>query len=315
MVLPCSQSSLHLDPEIFRSSFDCEPFGFTHDLSELDLFKHDSLRNLAEKYATSPDYYVAGSAASPRSKFYSVPRHGLLPHEALDRLESVDCRILLKRLEQHDPQFRALLDMLFRQVVDLRGGLGRERVVRLESAVLISSAATITPFHFDPEINFFSQIEGEKFYHVYSPSSVTEMELERFYIDGRLQIGQVELQGATPRTSTRSFSARARVSISRRTRPTGSRHARHDRFPIRSFLKPPPRVLRGACGLSTITHANSGSILLLRERLPRSTGSRPAPCDRLSSSANAQRKCMARFASTANGFEVDNSSGTIDKAV
>jgi hypothetical protein len=106
---------------------------------------------------------------------------------------------LLKRPEKHDPRFRELLDLLFRQVVDLRGGLGRERVVRLESAVLVSSAATITPFHFDPEINFFAQIAGEKIYHVYSPSALHEAELERFYIRGAVNIGQVALKGRDPK--------------------------------------------------------------------------------------------------------------------
>ena len=101
----------------------------------------------------------------------------------------------MKRPEKHDPRFRDLLDALFRQIVDLRGGLGRERVVRLESSVLVSSAATTTPFHFDPEINFFAQVHGDKMYHVYSPSVVTEAELERFYIRGVVNIGQVKLQG------------------------------------------------------------------------------------------------------------------------
>jgi hypothetical protein len=63
---------------------------------------------------------------------------------------------------------------------------------------LISSAATTTPIHFDPEIGFFSQIEGEKFYHVYSPASVTEPELERFYIRGAVAIGKVDLSRRDP---------------------------------------------------------------------------------------------------------------------
>lgn len=197
MLSVCSQASLNIDPRTFRDSFDREPFGFTHTLSELDLFKPDALRALAEKY-TPRDYYVAGGAVAPGAEFYSVRDPGVPPHEALDRLDSMECRVLLKRPEKYDPGFRALLDALFRQVVDLRGGLGRDRVVRLEAAVLVSSAATITPFHFDPEINFFSQIEGEKVYHVFSPAAVTEAELESFYINGRVEIGQVELQGRDP---------------------------------------------------------------------------------------------------------------------
>jgi len=190
---------LEVDPGKFRQSFDREPLGFCHNLSQLDLFKSDSLRALAAKFSgASQDYFIAGSAASAGADFDAVPHVGANPSEALENLGTRPCRILLKRPENHDPQFRELLDTLFRQIVDLRGGLGGERVVRLESALLISSAATTTPIHFDPEIGFFSQIEGEKFYHVYSPASVSEPELERFYIRGAVAIGKVDLERRDP---------------------------------------------------------------------------------------------------------------------
>jgi len=196
MITLSRQPCLHFEPDSCRDSFDREPFGFTHNLSELDLFAPDSLLSLAEKYADHPrDHYVAAGAPSPGAEFYSVPYTGYGPYEAISRLDSVGCRVLMKRPEKHDPRFRELLDTLFRQIVDLRGGLGRQRVIRLESGILISSAATTTPFHFDPEINFFAQIHGEKMYHVYSPSAVSEAELERFYIRGAVNIGQVKLQG------------------------------------------------------------------------------------------------------------------------
>jgi hypothetical protein len=199
MITLRSPACLNIALQTFRASFDREPFGFTHNLNELDLFEPDSLRNLAEKYAKYPfDYYVAGGAPSPGVEFYSVPQLGYSPEEGLDRLDSGGYRVLLKRPEKHDGRFRELLETLFRQIVDLRGGLGRERVVRLESGILISSAATTTPFHFDPEVNFFTQIEGEKIYHVFSPSCLAEAELERFYIRGVVNIGQVRLQGRDP---------------------------------------------------------------------------------------------------------------------
>jgi hypothetical protein len=190
---------LDVDRKKFRQSFDREPLEFTHNLSQLDLFKSDSLCALAAKFSgASQDYFIAGSAASAGTDFDSVPHDRHSPSEALENLGTRPSRILLKRPENHDPQFRELLVSLFRQIVDLRGGLGNERVVRLESALLISSAATTTPIHFDPEIGFFSQIEGEKFYHVYSPASVSEPELERFYIRGAVAIGKVDLGRRDP---------------------------------------------------------------------------------------------------------------------
>jgi hypothetical protein len=191
-----SRTCMGLDPETFRQSFDREPFGFSHNLSGLDLFDFESLRSLAAKY--SGGSFVAGGAPSPGTKFYAVPHGHSDPLVAMDRLETGSYRVLLKRPEDRDPRFRELLDMLFRQVVDSLGGLGSDRVVRLQGAILISSAATTTPFHFDPEIGFFSQIEGEKIYHVFSPTALKETELERFYLGGNVEIGQVDLEGRDP---------------------------------------------------------------------------------------------------------------------
>jgi hypothetical protein len=192
-------AGLQLDPGILRNSFDREPFGFNHSLSGLNLFKFEELYALAEKYiGHSEDYYVACGAPKPDTIFFSVPRAPYLPHEAMQHLETGSYRVLLKRPENYDFRFRELIDQLFAQVVDFLGGFGGDRIVRLEAGLLITSAATTTPFHFDPEIGFFSQIEGEKIYHVYPPSILGEEELERFYKLGRVAIAQIHLEGRDP---------------------------------------------------------------------------------------------------------------------
>lgn len=193
---------LNLDPKVFKESLNREPFGFSHNLSELDLFDLDSLRSLAKRYTEKRNYFVAGGAADPGAKFYSVPRYTGSLVEAFDQIHNGSYRILLKRVDLHDDRFRDLLKEQFEQVVEMNGGLGNDRVERLESAVFISSSATTTPFHFDPEVNFFSQIVGEKNYHVYSPAAVTEPELERFYYRGAVNIGQIDLQGRDPGQET-----------------------------------------------------------------------------------------------------------------
>jgi len=194
-----SNARLEIDSGQFRQAFDREPLGFTHNLSDLDIFTLDSLHALSKKYANHPeDYMVAGGAPKRDTKFFSVPSCDYKPHEVIENLDRGGYRLLLKRAENYDAGFRELLDTLFQQVVELRGGLGRERVERLETGILISSASTITPFHFDPEIGFFSQIEGEKIYHVYSPSVISEVELERFYIHSAVSIAQVDLEGRDP---------------------------------------------------------------------------------------------------------------------
>jgi hypothetical protein len=176
--------------------YERKPFGFEHALGTLELFNERTLRTLAGAY--QGDFFVAGGARSPETEFYSVPSGTYTPLEAFDRLETIQTRILLKRPEEHDPRFRELLQTLFDQITEMRGGLGGERIVRLASSILISSAATITPFHFDPEVTFFFQVAGEKVYHLYEPAVLSEAELERFYVAGIVDIGQVDFAGRDP---------------------------------------------------------------------------------------------------------------------
>ena len=88
MTVLTSQAPLDLEPETFKTAFDREPFGFTHNLSELELFAPDSLVGLAKKYDGHPrDFYIAAGAPSPGAEFYSVPHRHDIPSAALDHLE------------------------------------------------------------------------------------------------------------------------------------------------------------------------------------------------------------------------------------
>jgi len=185
---------LQLDAPLVRSSFNREPFGFTHELSGLDIFDLSNLRALAARYVGHErDYFVTSGAAAPGQKFRSVSGPGLGLVEAIDQLETNSVRILLKRPENYDVRFRRLVDDLIGQVLDTLGGLGDDKILRLESSIFMTSSATVTPFHFDPSIGFFSQIRGRKLYHVYPPTELAEPELEQFYFRGLIDIGQVDL--------------------------------------------------------------------------------------------------------------------------
>ena len=191
---------LRLPPQVMDQSFNREPFGFGHNLSTLDIFELGSLSKLAEKYhGHDRDYFLASSASAPDEKFRSVKPVNLELSEAFGNLKKHSIRILLKRPENHDPEFRKLLDGLHEQIVDQSGELKNDRILRLESAVFVTSATTLTPFHFDPSAVFFCQIAGGKIYHVYSPTTLTEPELEQFYFRGMIDIAQVELNKRDPK--------------------------------------------------------------------------------------------------------------------
>jgi hypothetical protein len=190
---------MFFESEVFHNFYDVEPFDLNHNLGSLDLFKPDYLAALADKFANAPkDFFIAASAPTPGTAFYSVPCVGRTPRQALEEIDKIHCRVLLKRPEKYDPRFRELLHSLFQQILTQRGELLGERIERLEGAILVSSGATTTPIHFDPVVGFFAQIEGEKFYHVYPPAAVLESELERFYIRGIFDIGNVKLADLDP---------------------------------------------------------------------------------------------------------------------
>ncbi|BFG73765.1 hypothetical protein PTKU46_17980 [Paraburkholderia terrae] len=193
-MIPSADALLTVDSAVYETAFNNTPFSFKHYLHQLSMFQPEALAELAKKYGERPaDYYVSNSAPTPGTRFFDVKAKTLKPDEALAQLATGPMRVLLKRPENYDAGFRELLDKLFEKVVELRGGLNGEKVERLESAIFVSSASSTTPFHFDPEINHFFQIEGDKHYHVYPPSAVREDELEDFYVQGKIEIGQVDL--------------------------------------------------------------------------------------------------------------------------
>jgi hypothetical protein len=191
---------LELAPQVLDRSFNREPIGLDHNLSALSIFDLDSLRDLAEKYAGhDSDYMVASSASAPDQKFRSVKTTNLTPSQAIARLKTESVRILLKAPQKYDPRFQKLLDGLTQQVVSLSGGLKADHIVRLESSIFLTSAKTLTPFHFDPSAVFFFQIAGDKIYHIYPPVALTEPEMEQFYFRGLVDIAQVELNRRDPK--------------------------------------------------------------------------------------------------------------------
>lgn len=190
---------MRLPPTSLVKLGDPQTFGFAHALHELELFSPGAVSALIDRYQHHPDdYFVARGAPVASTAFYAVEHdHCTLP-EAARTIDAAPTRILLKRLETHSADFRALLARLMERLLDLDPGLRGQEILRLESALFITSARTTTPFHFDPETNFFFQIEGRKTFHVYEPGILSEPELEAFYRRNIINIGQVDLDGCDP---------------------------------------------------------------------------------------------------------------------
>jgi hypothetical protein len=149
-----------------RGRFPDSPFAIKHSLSNHPLFALEKLVELASAMPADGIEYNSGKVGIDQ-KPEETPLVDLEPVEVVRRIREANAWMVLKRVERM-PAYGALL----REVLD---GVARDLGHRdaaaagftdLEGFVFVSSPNATTPFHSDPEDNFFVQIHGDKFFHV-----------------------------------------------------------------------------------------------------------------------------------------------------
>ena len=92
----------------------------------------------------------------------------LAPDEIIRRIETCDAWMVLKHVES-DPAYRALLEEALMTVARAQGHASLEDAgySDIQGFIFVSSPHSTTPFHADNEDNFFVQIHGDKFFHVF----------------------------------------------------------------------------------------------------------------------------------------------------
>jgi hypothetical protein len=85
--------------------------------------------------------------------------------DVIRRIENADAWLVIKGVE-HDPAYRALLHEFLTEVSSAAGP-GTERFDDLQGFIFVSSAGSVTPFHFDAEENILVQIRGDKYVHIF----------------------------------------------------------------------------------------------------------------------------------------------------
>lgn len=149
-----------------RAAFPHRPFATRHRLADHPLFSLESLVELASRMPADGIEYNSGQVGIDQ-KPEETPLVDLPPTEVVRRIKEADAWMVLKRVERLPP-YAALLG----EVLD---GVARDMGYRnapaagfthLEGFVFVSSPNATTPFHSDPEDNFFVQIHGDKFFHV-----------------------------------------------------------------------------------------------------------------------------------------------------
>ena len=172
---------LDLDRPAFDAHFGKEPFAIRHRLADHPLFAVPRLLELAKSLPEDRVEYNAGDlpvSVDPAR----TPRNGLTPEETIRRIAECRSWLVLKNVER-DPAYADLLDRCLAEVVQM-GHADARRIDLREAFIFVSSPASVTPFHIDPEWNFLLQVRGQKTIHVFPSddrSLVGEEDLERFY--------------------------------------------------------------------------------------------------------------------------------------
>ena len=155
------------DAASFTKKFPLLPFAIRHEFSGHPLFQLSSIVDLVKKLPRDRIEYNSGKVAIGQDP-NSVPLVDMAPEEVVRRIETADAWMVLKGIEV-DPAYRALLEEALLSVVRAQGHktLDEAGFEDIQGFLFVSSANSTTPFHADGEDNFFVQIRGEKFFHVY----------------------------------------------------------------------------------------------------------------------------------------------------
>lgn len=178
------QALLELDRQALVPSFDRRPFVVRHHVREDPLFTIPALVELARRLPESSVEYQSGRVPVGLDPA-AAPKTGLSLAETLLRIDDCASWVVLKHVERV-PAYRDLMLRALDEVAAAHPALPG-RILDPAAFVFVSSAASVTPYHIDPEHNFLLQIRGEKTMYVWDPAdrrAVPEEELERFHAGG-----------------------------------------------------------------------------------------------------------------------------------
>jgi hypothetical protein len=157
------------------------PFRIRHELAGNPLLTLPEIAKLLRELPRDQIEYNSGKAeiGQDPTKVQSVD---LSPEEVVRSIETAGAWMVLKRVDRH-PAYRHILEQALLSVAKARGfhSLDAAGFEDIQGFLFVSSPNSTTPFHTDAEDNFFVQIHGEKFFHVYdnrdhSIASVEELE-------------------------------------------------------------------------------------------------------------------------------------------
>lgn len=148
------------------AQFPQAPFAIRHRLADNPLLSLDRLVALAATLPPERIEYNSGEVGIDQDP-NAVPLLDMAPAEVVRRIRDANAWMVLKRVDlvpAYGDLLRDILDGVARSTG--RADAAAAGFTNIEGFVFVSSPNATTPFHSDPEDNFFVQIHGEKHFHV-----------------------------------------------------------------------------------------------------------------------------------------------------
>ncbi len=155
------------DTAALTHAFPNRPFALKHRFVDNPLLTLPKLAELVRELPRDRLEYNSGKAAiSQRPE--TTPTIDLEPEEIVRNIERAGAWMVLKSVEQN-PAYRRLIEDALMDVARTRGfdSLAAAGFEDIRGFIFVSSANSTTPFHADADENFFFQIHGDKFFHVF----------------------------------------------------------------------------------------------------------------------------------------------------
>ena len=182
---------VRIDPTAFENHVDAQPFAIQHQLQQHPLFQLENLIELSKRLPRKQREYVFskqefGTHEDLEHYKHAADNDELSTDELIQAIEHQNIVIVLRNVESDSVygQFvNECLDSLGEFVEPVTG-----KISGRESFIFISPPQAYTPYHYDPEQNFFMQILGKKqmaIYDVNDRDVLPEEALEGFYNKGQ----------------------------------------------------------------------------------------------------------------------------------
>ncbi|GLK54231.1 hypothetical protein JOD31_001399 [Methylopila capsulata] len=149
------------------ASYPLRHFRIQHDLASHPLLQLPRLIALTKELERDRFEYNSGKL-QPNQKAEDTPLVSLTPEEVVAQIETAGAWMVLKRVESV-PAYRAMMEEALLSIAKQLGhtSLDSASFRDIEGYIFVSSANSVTPFHSDNEDNFFVQIRGPKFFHLF----------------------------------------------------------------------------------------------------------------------------------------------------